>query len=189
MKNRKRIAVVLSLSIISAVIAYVNGRLGIIAVPDQRDMIDRQIDYITISTVFAGFSFTSLGLLLGMSGERLIIQVKNTSIIANKVNRIVTSIIFFLLSFFVSMLFVLGINESLFGQVSFYVQITNWIYVLGVLFLFLGVAYFCFSVYELYDLIKRVFGFNNSAILGQIDDAKKEMGKNQEALSEARYDD
>lgn len=72
MKQRKTGLKVLFASIGLILIAIFNVFTGWIVLPDTTLMVDRQIDFITISTVFAGFSFTALGLLLGMSSEQLI---------------------------------------------------------------------------------------------------------------------
>lgn len=189
MKHKKRITVIVVVSLILSILALLNIRFSYISVPDSNSMSDRQIDFITISTVFAGFSFTALGLLLGLSSEKLIERIRNTSIIAGKVNRIITSIIFFILSVVISLYFVLGINESIFGNTSLLDGANRFIYVIGVGYLISGIAYFVYSVYELYDLIKRVYSFNRSNISSQIQKAKEEMEKNKEALEKANYDE
>lgn len=189
MKHKKRITVIVVVSLILVMIALLNIKFSYISVPDSNSMSDRQIDFITISTVFAGFSFTALGLLLGLSSEKLIERIKNTSIIAGKVNRIITSIIFFILSVVISLFFVLGINESIFGNTSLLDGANRFIYVIGVGYLISGIAYFVYSVYELYDLIKRVYSFNRSNTSSQIQKAKEEMEKNKKALEKANFDE
>ncbi len=188
MKNRKRIIVIVGVTILLAIVAYMNKRAGFIYIPDDANMPDRQIDYITISTVFVGFAFTSLGLLLGLSGEKLIVKIKNTSIILDKVDRIITSIVFFILSFALSLYFVLGVNGAIFTDQGAYETATNILYIICVGYLICGVLYFVFSVYELYDLIKRIFGINNRKVKDQIQEANEKMKKNQEALKDADYD-
>lgn len=189
MKHKKRITIMVCVSLVLVTLASLNIKFSYIAVPDSNSMSDRQIDFITISTVFAGFSFTALGLLLGLSSEKLIDRIKNTSIIVDKVNRIITSIIFFILSVIISLFFVLGINESVFGNNSLLDVANRFIYVIGVGYLISGIAYFVYSVYELYDLIKRVYSFNRSYTSSQIQKAKEEMRKNKEALKKANYDE
>lgn len=189
MKHKKRITVIVVVSLILVMLALLNIKHSYISVPDSNSMSDRQIDFITISTVFAGFSFTALGLLLGLSSEKLIERIKNTSIIAGKVNRIITSIIFFILSVVISLFFVLGVNESIFGNTSLLDSANSFIYVIGVGYLISGIAYFVYSVYELYDLIKRVYSFNRSNTSSQIQKAKEEMEKNKKALENANFDE
>ena len=66
MKQKKKVVTVVAYSILLLVIAGVNIKLNFITIPSSEEMASRQIDYITISTVFAGFSFTALGLLPGI---------------------------------------------------------------------------------------------------------------------------
>ena len=68
--------VVIMLTIVLVILAVINTKYQFIIVPSSSEMVQRQIDYVTISTVFAGFSFTALGLLLGLSSEKLIERIK-----------------------------------------------------------------------------------------------------------------
>lgn len=189
MKQRKRIAIIMAVSLILSTVSLLNIAFSFIAIPCDNKMTDRQIDFITISTVFAGFSFTALSLLLGLSSEKLIEKIKNTSIIVNKVNRLITSIIFFILSVVVSLFFVLGFNDSIFTSASFQDKVNSFIYVLGVGYLISGIIYFVYSVYELYDLIKRIYTYNKTDISNQVKKAKEEIQNNKKALRNAKYDE
>lgn len=188
MKKRKRITVIVVVSFALLIIALLNVKYEFIVVPDCNEMSDRQIDFITISTVFSGFSFTALGLLLGLSSEKLIDRVSNTSIISNKVDRIITSIIFFMMSVIISLFFVLGLNESIFTNDKAVFITNNLAYALGVGYLIAGIVYFMYSVYELYDLIKRIYSFNKSNSNTLIEQAKVEMERTKETITKANYD-
>lgn len=185
----KRITIIVIASLLLIVLAFLNIKFSFIIIPDSNDMSSRQIDFITIGTVFAGFSFTALGLLLGLSSEKLIERIKTTSIITNKVNRIITSIIFFVLSVVISLFFILGLNVSMFEKTSFFDKVNSFFYVIGVGYLILGIIYFSYSVYELYDLIKRVYDYNQSNVNIQINKAKEEMENNKKALRNVKYDE
>lgn len=189
MKQMKRITIIVIASLLLIVLAFLNIKFSFIIIPDSNDMSSRQIDFITIGTVFAGFSFTALGLLLGLSSEKLIERIKSTSIITNKVNRIITSIIFFVLSVVISLFFILGLNVSMFEKISFFDKVNSFFYVIGVGYLILGIIYFSYSVYELYDLIKRVYDYNQSNVNIQINKAKEEMENNKKALRNVKYDE
>lgn len=188
MKQRKKATIVVIVSILLTVLAVLNLRFNYIEIPARHDMVDRQIDFITISTVFAGFSFTALGLILGMSSEKLIERVKNTNIVSNKVDRIITSIVFFIMSVIVSLYFVMGLNDSLLKETSILEGANNVVYVFGVGYLVAGIIYFVYSVYELHDLIKRVYGYNQNNNEKQIEKAKEEFEKNLQNLRNANYD-
>lgn len=189
MKQMKRITIIVIASLLLIVLAFLNIKFSFIIIPDSNDMSSRQIDFITIGTVFVGFSFTALGLLLGLSSEKLIERIKSTSIITNKVNRIITSIIFFVLSVVISLFFILGLNVSMFEKTSFFDKVNSFFYVIGVGYLILGIIYFSYSVYELYDLIKRVYDYNQSNVNIQINKAKEEMENNKKALRNVKYDE
>lgn len=188
MKQRKRVIVILFFSFILIILALLNTKFLFISVPSSKEMSDRQVDFITISTVFAGFSFTALGMLLGLSSEKLIEMIRNTSIITSKVSRIITSIIFFILSVMISMFFILGLNDSIFGNTSYFNNANCFIYVLGIGYLILGIIYFICSVYELYDLISKIYYFNNKNVSNQISKAKEEMKNCNKKLENVTYD-
>ena len=130
-----------------------------IGMPGPDDMVPRQIDFITISTIFAGFSFTTMGLLLGLSSEKMMRKIENTNIVMDKIQRIIDSIIFFMMSVAVSMLFVLGVNQIFFEEDK-NLLVDNILYFLCVGYLIGGIVYFVRSVYELYDLLKCIYKYN-----------------------------
>ena len=163
--------------------------MGVIVIPDSDHMVDRQIALITISTVFAGFSFTALGLLLGLSSEKLIEKIRRTDIIIKKVNRIVMSIVFFVLSVIVSLCYILGIQEFLFVDTEYYDVANAIIYVVGIGFLIFGIGYFVYSVVGLYDLISRVYMYNDIEAEERIKKAKQEIEKNADKLKSVSYDE
>lgn len=175
MKQKKKFVMVVAYSVLLLIISVVNLKLNFITIPTAEEMIPRQIDYITISTVFAGFSFTELGLLLGLSSEKLIEKIKNTKIIMDKVGRIISSIVFFILSVAVSLFFVLGLNGSLIDNAEVLSVVDSILYVFSVGYLIGGIAYFIYAVYELYDLVKRVYGYNQKETKQKIAIAKAEL--------------
>lgn len=181
MKRKKKVSTVIIYSIILLCVAGLNIKYNLILVPDD-GMIQRQIDFITISTVFAGFSFTALGLLLGMSSEKLIELIKNTDIIVRKADRIILSIVFFILSVSISLIFILGLDESIIKDAYALSLWDNGMYIVGIGYLIGGMGYFVYAVYELADLIKRVYCFNDQEankkikqVTDQIENIRKKM--------------
>ena len=144
---------------ISVIIGLINYKYNMIGMPGPDDMVPRQIDFITISTIFAGFSFTTMGLLLGLSSEKMMRKIENTNIVMDKIQRIIDSIIFFMMSVAVSMLFVLGVNQIFFEEDK-NLLVDNILYFLCVGYLIGGIVYFVRSVYELYDLLKCIYKYN-----------------------------
>lgn len=184
MKQKRRITPIIIFSILLLIIAVGNIKLDFISIPESTEMISIQMDYITISTVFAGFSFTALGMILGLSSEKLIEKIKNTNIIMDKVGRIILSIVFFILSVSISLIFVLGINDF-WGKYEKIIPITdNILYILGVGYMIIGIGYFVYSVYELYDLLKRIYGYNKIASTKKIEAIKDEMERTRQKMRE-----
>lgn len=184
MKQKKKIVTIIIWTILLLLLAYINQKYAIIMIPSDEDLISRNIDLITISTVFAGFSFTALGLLLGLSSETLIEKIKNTNIIMNKVGRIINSIIFFILSVAISLIFVLGTNPSQILSCDEGVVLDRILYVLCIGYLIAGIIYFSCSVYELYDLVKRIYGYNKKEVQQKIEVAESQMNRTRKLLRE-----
>ena len=185
MKQKKKVMIVIIHSVLLLIIAIINTQISFITIPTIDNMTERQIDYITISTVFAGFSFTALGLLLGFSSEKLIEKIKNTDIIMQKLGRIILSIVFFSLSVAISLIFVLGLDLSVITKM---IKIEEWksiLYVWGVGYLLDGIIFFLYSVYELYDLIKRIYGYNKKESIKKINLAKEQMENIKKKMREA----
>lgn len=188
MKQKKRMMFFGAYSVLLLLIAGVNIKLNFIAIPSYNEMISRQIDYITISTVFAGFSFTALGLLLGLSSEKLIEKIKNTDIIMNKMERLISSIVAFILSVAVSLVFVLGLDISLINNENILLVADSLLYVFGLGYLIGGIVYFVYAVYELYDLIKRVYGYNKIETTKKIANAKAEQEATRQKMHDLKAD-
>lgn len=182
MKQKKNVVKIAIYSILLLIVAIVNIKLNVITIPSSKEMISRQIEYITISTVFAGFSFTSLSLLLGLSSETLIEKIRKTNIIMDKVGRIISSIVFFILSVIVSLFFVLGLNKSLINNDNVSLVIDSILYVFSVGYLIGGIAFFIYAVYELYDLVRRIYAYNKKEDSKKIASAQKELEATREKM-------
>ena len=147
MKQKNIIIPIILCSLLLLVISGVNYRHNLIIIPKGDAMVSRHIDFITISTVFVGFSFTALGMLLGLSSENLIEKIKNTCILMDKVGRIICSIVFFIISVAISLLFVLGVNPSNFMSEDKGLLLDGMFYVWCVGCLIVGIFYFIYSVF------------------------------------------
>lgn len=176
MKQKKIMIQLLVITVVLMVIGIINVLMKVINVPIN-NMVDRQVDYITISTVFAGFSFTALGLLLGMSSEKLIEKVKKTSIIPRKVSKIIASIMFFVASVFVSLVYVLGLADIILKIDKIGIAVYEILYIVGIGYMIIGIVYFVVSVFELSDLIKRVYDYNSNENNKQLNSAKEQLSK------------
>ena len=124
----------------------------------------------TISTVLAGFSFTTLSMLLSMNSEERMRKLDDTSVVINKSKKIVISLIYFMISSLMSLFLILNVPKLLENikivvseKIDVLGLIQRFIYYAGILSLLVGIIYFIISVYEVYDLIKRVYGISDSA--------------------------
>lgn len=155
---------IIFISFLCVIFSWINEKYHLI-VTSYTDMIGYQFNVFTICTVMAGFSFTSLGTLLGLSSEALMEKLKNTTIIINKSQRIVGSLLCFCGSGLISLFFVIGL-DSLLSRALIKIGINNgqvlinFIFLLGLAFLGAGIVYFIWSVYEIYDLIVRIYSCN-----------------------------
>lgn len=163
--NKKSILII---TLIVLAVAIMNQIVPFISVPIRSKMEGYQIDYITISTVFAGFSFTILGIMLGLSSEELIKRISGTRIIINQVKTIVTSIVLFMISVAISILFVLGLDNSIIRLLNEHgvcgldtlTIVDSILYILGIGYLIGGIAYFSISVRQFYKLIVHIYSYN-----------------------------
>lgn len=192
---KKKSLLIISLSIIAA--ALINHQVSIINIPIRSKMEDYQIDYITISTVFAGFSFTILGIMLGLSSEELIKRISGTEIIINQVKNIVTSIVLFIASVAVSIIFVLGLDKSIIRALNKHgyccmeaiVTVDSILYIVGLGCLISGIIYFAISVRDFYKLIVHIYSFNRHKSDNKIAKLKNELSINNKSVSFDDEDD
>lgn len=184
MKRKYFIISCIICTIVLFALSQCNIKLGWVLIPENDDMMNVQISYITIGTVFAGFAFTSLGLLLGLSSEKLIKKISNTNIIMHKVNNLIYSIIYFVFSVICSLYFVLGLNITLFNNMPIIkTMIDEFLYFLVLGYMMAGIGFFVYSIVELYDLIKRVYGYNVKEVGERINKTKHKLSQGKEELS------
>ena len=148
---------IIFISFLCVIFSWINEKYHLI-VTSYTDMIGYQFNVFTICTVMAGFSFTSLGTLLGLSSEALMEKLKNTTIIINKSQRIVGSLLCFCGSGLISLFFVIGL-DSLLSRALIKIGINNGQVLINFI-LGAGIVYFIWSVYEIYDLIVRIYSCN-----------------------------
>ena len=159
-----------SRNIIKVILLIILGNLclyfNIIRIPE--DIVNTQFNLLTVSTVFAGFSFTVLGLIISLSDTSVLKNLKETSFLRSYCSIVVRSIAYFLISAAISLYFILEIHiwiESFFKKdITDYT--VNFPYVLGILFLLLGIIFFCKSVRKLIQTMNKNFEINEKE--GQI---------------------
>lgn len=153
---------VIVLCFLFSAVAMVNLKWNYFVLPNQDKMIDTQSNLFTICSVFAGFSFSILGLILGVFSEKMIEKLKGTTLIQRKCFHIVQSIIYFCFSGVFSLLFVLGFNIYISKLTCREELVNNILYINGIGFLLFGLIYFVLAVKDLFEIIERIYGFNKN---------------------------
>ena len=107
---------------------------------------------------------------LRMNSEERMRKLDDTSVVINKSKKIVISLIYFMISSLMSLFLILNVPKLLENikivvseKIDVLGLIQRFIYYAGILSLLVGIIYFIISVYEVYDLIKRVYGISDSA--------------------------
>ena len=161
--NKKNIIIkYFSMIAVCIIFMLINNKIRIISIPSDKDMADYQFNMFTISSVFAGFAFTMLGMLLGMSSENLIKRIRKTDIITHKCEKIVFCLICFCSSGIFSLVLILGIDVFL-DKILKKDVFDNIFFLLVVVFLVAGLIYFIISIKELTGLIKRIYGCSEAS--------------------------
>ena len=151
--------------VLFSAVAMTNLKWNYFVIPAQDQMIDTQSNLFTICSVFAGFSFSILGLVMGIFSEKMIEKLKGTTLIQRKCTHIVQSIIYFCISGFISLLFMLGFNIFISELTGKEKLIDNVLYINGIGFLLLGMMYFIWAVKNLFGIIEKLYAFNENAYL------------------------
>lgn len=145
--------------IITFLLSSICSYFDLVDIPDVSSMRSYQFNIITISTVFVGFSFTTLGIIMGFSSEGIIKQFKNTTVMIRKCEMTVCSIIHFVISSLISLAFIFDPPKSLgLGNLK------PFIFTFGIMNLLMGIFVFGCSVYETYKIIRRIYGINQAEL-------------------------
>lgn len=178
-KEKKGKITVIVTPFIFLVLVFFLFRTKIISIPVQDLLVDINFNFLTVNTVFAGFSFTVLGLLISLSGTTALENLKETSFLREYCTMAVKSIIFFLLSIAISLYFILGINcwiESLAKR-----DIDTWTisfpYLSSIVFLVYGIFLFCKSVHKLAKVMNKNFEINEKKGREKVDKFNKAMNQ------------
>lgn len=135
-------------------------KINLIFMPKTKNMVEFQFGLITVSTVFAGFSFSVLGMLLGMSSETVMKKLKDTSIVTQKSDKIIQSIMFFCSSGFISLLFIIRIDQYIENYIPSLRNIIEYVFLIEIIFLFIGIVYFVISTWGVFKLIEKIYSYN-----------------------------
>ena len=143
------------------IIVIINHRIGIIDIPCIADMRDFQINLFTICSVLAGFSFTVLGVLTAILSDKVMEILDNTSIVTNKSELILKSVIAFMIPSVLAILFFTGIIDCISSTTNF-LFIRELLFVFQITSLFIGFVFFLRATKGVYNLIKAIYGYNKN---------------------------
>ena len=162
MNRQKIIMNCVSIVGVCSLVAFINYKMNILVIPVQNNMVEIQSNLFTVCSVFAGFGFSILGLVLGLFSERIADKLKGTTLIQRKCNDIVKSIVFFCCSGMISLSFMLGINNffiKIFEEVD---VVNNILYITGIGFLVMGIIRFLFAVRDFLMIIEKIYGLKDT---------------------------
>lgn len=150
---------------IFAIVYVINGRFGFFSIPqEETSMREYQFNLITVSTVFAGFSFTVLGMLLSLSSAETMQVLKETSILSTQCNVVADSIIMFIISTFFSLFFIFIAYSDFIIKVCLKVtlfdcheMIISVAYIAGIGYLVYGIILFAVSVKKMIIIMQQIF--------------------------------
>lgn len=164
MLQKRRTKIVLSL-LVFIVTYIINFRLNFLVIPkDESSMQEYLFNIITVCTVFAGFSFTVLGLLISLAPSKTMDRLKETSILSKHCNIIADSIVMFVISTFVSLFivfviygdFVLKLCEKI-TLFKLHDIIVNLLYMICIGYLIYGIVLFVVSVKKMIVIMQQIF--------------------------------
>ena len=139
-------------SILSVIIGTIVDKCTNITIPD--DMQNFQFNIITITTVFAGFSFSVLGVLISLSSTSVMERLKETSELKTSCNVITDSIVFFMVTFFWALFFILGFEQPF---IAIFRIRKGYLFSVEMGHLLYGIILFLRSVYRMAYMIHYIF--------------------------------
>lgn len=162
---QKPISKILVAGVLFYVFYMVNKNKGLLSIPiKEEDMKNYQFNLITIDTVFAGFSFTVLGMLISFASTEMMQQLKETHILTNQCNNIADSIIMFIISSIISLWFIFAMYSNAIYWIcdnieisQLHIKIVEILFMLEIGYLLYGILLFAISVKGMVMLMRKIF--------------------------------
>lgn len=123
---------------------------------DFETISENQFNIITINTVFAGFLFTSLGIVAGFSDNQSIRKFERIDIMDNIYSNILKGIVFSIISIVIGLIIVIVNFEYIIKNMFIYNILKSTGYVFELFFLIMTIIYFCLSVKDTFFAISVV---------------------------------
>lgn len=149
---------------------------NLMSLPKLDSNIISQFSLIIITnSIFAGVSFTTLGILISLSSADLIKKLSNTTVMLHKNDVLITCIAFCCLSISLSLIFVLRLDRTIINSLclillkgdlyyKLYTKFIKFIYVVSLLSFLNGFIYFIKSIKEVSSLLIKVYTSNTPKI-------------------------
>lgn len=132
------------LLIVLIILAYLSFHFDVFQTLNMET--DFHIKILTINSVFAGFLFTSLGIMISILDKERITRLDNAGYMDNYFNAIYIGLFFHILSIAMSLLLIIVPKADVYGLFTKTEQIS----------LFMGVSFFVKSVVNVLQIIKMV---------------------------------
>lgn len=123
---------------------------------DLKIIADNQFNIITVNTVFAGFLFTSLGIIAGFSNNTAIRKFERIKTMDNIYNSILMGIVFSILSIAIGLIIVLFNFSFIIKSLYIYNVLKSIGYIFELFFLIMTIIYFSLSVKNTFFAISVV---------------------------------
>ncbi len=194
---QNRIMKVLLALLVCIVIYLINVHLNFLSIPQSdKDMKEYEFDIITVCTVFAGFSFSVLGLIISLSASKAMDRFKETNILLTYCNVVTDSIVMFVISTFVSIFIILTAYSSFILQICKEIKLfdihdsmVELLYTVSIGYLIYGIILFAISVKKMVMLINKVFEEDIEKGRKKADNFLKAAQKQQDKMSKYEPDD
>ena len=161
---QRKVKVILAL-LIFIVIYVINIHLNFLNIPQTEEkMKEYEFNMITVCTVFAGFSFSVLGLIISLSASKTIEKIKETSILLAYCRFGADSIVMFVISTFISIFVNVVLYSDFMMQICKKIPVANLhniieglLYIVGIGYLIYGIILFVVSARKMVILMEKIF--------------------------------
>lgn len=176
--NNKILNKIIIVLIVGILITIIDSFMdyNLMSLPKLDSNIISQFSLIIITnSIFAGVSFTTLGILISLSSADLIKKLSNTTVMLHKNYVLITCIAFCCLSISLSLIFVLRLDRTIINSLclillkgdlyyKLYPKFIKFIYVVSLLSFLNGFIYFIKSIKEVSSLLIKVYTSNTPKI-------------------------
>lgn len=162
-----------SVFLLILVLPIINIKYGIV---DLRALTydDFQSNMFTVSSVFMGFSVSTLGILLSLYSNEVVQKVSETGILLKKVNKFTKSLLYMGISMIIFLLSILKIIDYFDTLCK---GICEYFSFLSIMSFLIGLVYYLMGSYDLIKILKILYGENIEQNKKIVDDFEKSLKK------------